>query len=217
MALPVYETFGGSESPLADVWSSADTSGGFWGGAIAEGSGAGQSVTADIASGSWYDSETFGADQYALLTVLTTGLNSNTGVILRYVSAGNVGDCYIAYVVLRAGTQRLYCQIVDESAGTATSILGAAYVGVAFATNDIFKAQVEGTTFKFFKNGSTALGNAGGYTNSSITAAGPAGIYLYRVGGETTGQCDDWEAGNLGAAPATAIPVFMNYYRRRRD
>jgi hypothetical protein len=76
---------------------------------------------------------------------------------------------------------------------------------VSATTNgDTLRLEIEGDTLRAYINGvQTGIDQV-----DATYASGSAGILCF----DTTGSVDDWEGGNIGAAPAAATPISAQIY-----
>jgi hypothetical protein len=196
VALPASEDFAGSDNPLTGNWTSCPA-GNFWNGdGINEVGGVGRAGTQDTQVGSYWSADSFNADQYAEVDVLCTASYFFGGVILRLATSGNTGDCYAIYG--SRGT-RLYVVYVDDSAGTATSVTGGAYITVTYSSGNTIRATIEGVDAGTIKVYIEDTQQGTDYTDSDCDA-GSAGVYGYSYGNITTDLIDNFAAGNMAAA-----------------
>lgn len=181
MALPATYGFGGSENPLATNWSTATGCAG-----MKESGGNAVCTTTSIQNGSYWDADTFDADQYAQCVLRSTSMYG--GVILRHSST----DYYTVYV--RDTTRVRISRYAGGSWTLLTTLNGTISVG------DTLRGEIEGANPGTITV--TCTGDSwAGYEDSNVDAAGPAGITAY--GSDNTTAClDDFEAGNLGGAPS---------------
>jgi hypothetical protein len=134
----------------------------------------------------YYSGAAASANQYAQMRFTSTP--GDSGPACRVSSLGTF-DCYFHN---EAGAG--YAKFV---AGSFSNI---ASDGDAFATSDVSRLEVEGTTLRLFRNGSpTATPST---TDSSLSAAG-LGVGFAHFG--TTNTLDDWEGGNIGEAPVAEV------------
>lgn len=142
-------------------------------GAVANASGgdyvvASANVTGDdLAVSAQPDPSTADVDVQMTLAALLTGSGSAPfGVFARWADSSN----FYGVQILPAGHAEVDAKLYKRVAGTYTVL---ASVDTTWATNDIVKLELRGTAIKVYKNGVEILSA----TDSSITAAGKAGIY----------------------------------------
>lgn len=76
----------------------------------------------------------------------------------------------------------------------------------ATATNDVIRIEAEGSTIRRLRNGSEQASLTDGTTSGNYRC-GIACIHSL-----TGPRGDDWEAGDLGAAPAVTIPIYRHHF-----
>lgn len=181
MALPATYGFGGSENPLATNWTTATGCSG-----MKESGGNALNSTATTQNGSYWDADTFDADQYAQCVIRS--LSHYGGVILRHGS-----NNYLT-VYIRDSTRVRISRYDSGSFTLLTTLSG------SVAADETLRAEIEGANPGQI---TVSMGDDSwaAYEESSVDDAGPAGITAYGID-TTTGCLDDFEAGNLGGAPS---------------
>ena len=203
MALPVTKDFTGSDGTALTTYDSnfANNSGAL----VINTNGVCPNSSGNEIGVRW-GGDSFNADQYSqiVLVARTGDDNRFIGPGVRHAAAGTA-TYYFYYVSVN---QRWKGKLV---AGAFTQI---GSTGGATATNDVLRIEAEGTTLRTYRNGAldTGVGGGGSHTDSSI-ASGAAGIAGYGTG--TTLRADDWEAGNLGAAATTSLPLLRAGLRQQ--
>lgn len=208
MALPFTETFGGSENPLADHWTTMPSDGTFFlGSGIKEVSGAGVPASSGEYVGSYIDDESPDPDQYLKFTLKTNSSSYGLcGAILRRDSTS--GDCYVAIVRCTTSNARVYVQIYDFSADTLTSIGPASYELIAggVADESVLEFRIAGQNpgVVTVLDDTVQLGDDV-WDDSELDGGGNFGICAYWEN-STDPIFDDLEAGNLGSAAIEVTP-----------
>lgn len=142
-----------------------------------------------------WNANTFNNDQYATATVVNVGTAASDGVGLAVRCSSSATTYYGMYF-----TGSLNMWLFKVITGSWTQLGSAVAVP---ADNDVLRLEVEGTTLRPTKNGSST-GTPGNQTDSAI-ASGSGGVSGWGSAGSSTNQIDNWEAGNLGAAAATSL------------
>lgn len=138
-----------------------------------------------------YYTGSFSADQFSQATVTSTTGSVWIGPAVRCSTTSNgtyyawCGDDNDSYLVKRYADALTY-----------------PIAGDGFAVNDVIKLQIEGSTLKFYKNGSldTSMSVDGMYDDSDITSGNP-GFGSYGI--STSARLDDWEGGDLSTYDGT--------------
>jgi hypothetical protein len=153
-------------------------------------------------SGAHWNADTFNNDQYAQGTMLHVTSYVYMGVAVR-AHASNA----TYYSFFGDSADGCYLERISGSTETEKGSKGG-----TFAANDIIYLQISSTTLTPKKNGSST-GTPGAQTDATYTS-GYAGLSGFDNAEMV--RLDGWEGGNLGET-ATAVPVFMNQYRQRRN
>ena len=146
-----------------------------------------------------WNADAFNNNQYGQI-VISAAASNDVGAAARCAASAFTG------YVFSAGNGASYFSKYVAGVWTALAADGAGY-----ATNDVIRIEVNGTTITPLKNGGTT-GTPGPVTDTSI-ASGSAGIYGY---GNTSSRGDNWEGGNLGGAAATSFPPLRRQRLWRR-
>jgi hypothetical protein len=137
----------------------------------------------------YWSADTPNAAQYAQVTLSSFGAGQFKGPCVR----ANATDW-----VMGDANSSINYQIEWYNGGAFTVI--ASWASTA-ATNDIVKITANGSAFELFVNGTSRASGS----NGSAPASGNGGIYHYG----TVGSVDDFEVGNLAAAPSFNLPQFV--------
>ena len=146
---------------------------------------------------------TWPADQYAQgkVTVAGTSAGTGRGVLVR---AQNITTAKTYYRVVVSKAVSNNVELVQFVAG-AWSVL--AQRTTTWVDGDVLRLEVTGSgatvTLKIFQNGSQLGADVSDSSADRITAAGNAGL-----GGSSTftsGNVDDWEAGDFAAVAASVV------------
>lgn len=135
-----------------------------------------------------WNADSFNNDQYSQATVAgTMGTGGATGLLVR----GSETDNYYGYYA-------------HSTTGWLFKVVGGSWTtegtGNSWSVSDEVYLEANGTTITAKKNGSNDSSVSSPWTDSDLSS-GSAGVSGYGEG-STMGYLDDWEGGNLGAAPA---------------
>lgn len=139
----------------------------------------------------YWNADAFNNDQYAQVVIKAGNNAEYNGGAVRCSAGGGNGYAYITDVNINSGLWK-----VVNGSGTQ---LGSSSSGGG--VNDVYRTEAEGTTIRPIRNGALDTG-IGAQTDSSL-ASGSGGLMSYNDA--ATAYCDDWEAGNLGGAPASLV------------
>lgn len=171
------------ENPLAGSWStgSGET-------AMKIVSNSATFTAAGSDASSYWNLETWSADQYsqAKLTVTGTTLDTGPGLVVRRSTSALTW--YRVTVSKNATNVALWKAV----AGTYTNIWQRT---ATFTDGDTVRLEVKGTTLRVFINGVQVGADA---TDTAISTGKPGIAYS---SSSTAATVDDWEAGDLGAEP----------------
>jgi hypothetical protein len=178
--------------------------------------------TFGFASGpaAYYNASSFSTEQYAsiVLSAVTdlVSFNYSGGVICR-ASTDTDGnrDFYAAGIALFYSGGNPYTRVFRVNNAGLTDLYSDA--SVAWTNGDALSLEVTGTgatvTLTVCKNGAAIGGNFTiADTDANRLTTGRPGVFFT---GTTNPLGDDFEAGDITSS-ASAIPVFMSQYRRRR-
>jgi hypothetical protein len=173
-----------------------------------------------VGASAYWSADTFSDDQYA--SIVLSGIsdkasfNWSGGVICRAsTGTGANRDFYAAGIALFYSGGNPYTRVFRVNNAGLTDLVSEATV--AWVDGDVLSLEVTGTgatvTLTVCKNGA-AIGGSYTIPDTSVDRllTGRPGVFFTGTG-EPSG--DDFEAGNLTSS-ASAIPVFMSQYRRRR-
>lgn len=170
MTLPASDNFNRtSTSPLGGNWTTAT------GCSAIKGINDTSVCSTSLQGGAYWNADTFPANQYAQIKVLS--LVDYAGVILRHGT-----DYYTTQVRDSARTR------ISRYNGGAFTLLQT--INTTVAVNDILKWAIVGSDILTFVNG-TGVGSP--LSDSTVSAAGPAGISAYRISGDVS-VLDDFQA-----------------------
>ena len=137
----------------------------------------------------YWNADAFNDNQYSEGVIKTLGPGFDIGIACR-VDTGTDDDCYGYFDDSTGAT--LFKMVAD-----AFTQLG--NTGDAWATSDVVRLEVSGTTITPIVNASTDS-SIGAQTDGSI-GAGSAGLSGF--GWDSGSTIDDWEGGNLGGGSAS--------------
>jgi uncharacterized protein YjdB len=191
----VTEAFSGAAGALTGTWMQQRTQGTV----NRNGSGVGIGTVNGLDLFAYWSGNTFNADQYSQARI-AGGLVNNAQLVEVVVRASGTGDTnYNNYSFYTDGVGGNWHTEVDKVInGTWISLKSFA---VSFATGDIIKISVVGTTITCYKNG-VSLGTV---TDASLSSGSP-GVGVY---GNTV-TVDDWEGGSLVTAPPAVATVTVS-------
>lgn len=139
----------------------------------------------------WYYNDTFSADQYAQAIEASAVTNHDWGPSVRVGGAGhsNIGEGYWLSsnaagtgAILNKEVNGSFTQLASNSWGT-------------YALGDTLRIEAQGTTIRALRNGT----QYSTVTDASLSGGFP-GLFWF----EPSGSVDNWEGGDLVAAPAVA-------------
>lgn len=186
MALPASDSFNRA-APLGANWTQALATVTIASSTVYQASAAADSVA-------FWNADSFGNNQFSQATIVSVSSSVNyVGIAVR--CAVNTG--YVFFTDGASGSG--HSEISRLSGGTFTTIKA---IAATFATNDVIRLEVSGTTLSLYKN----AGLVDTATDSNITS-GAAGIYGY-----ANGQGDTWSADNLaGGASPTLVQLERSH------
>lgn len=154
------------------------------------GNTAADDVTVSARKGAFYSAITWPDDQYAEATAAAFDVdNGKLSVMVRVASAAQSHyDGGFSSEFAGNDDQRVWKYVT----GTGTSL---ATQATPVAVNDLLNIEAQGTTLKFFVNGTQQLGNI---TDTALTS-GNAGLGLRGVTANSA-KIDDWSGGDFVAA-----------------
>jgi uncharacterized protein YjdB len=188
------EAFAGVAGALSGSWTQQRTSG------TINRNGAGLGVGSVNAKDlfAYWSANSFGADQYSQARI-AGGLSSGSQYVQIIARASGKGDAtysnYLFYTDGASGSG--HTEVAKNINGVQTTLKSFA---TTFASGDVIKIGVAGTTITCYKNG-VALGTV---SDASLTGGAP-GIGVYG----STITVDDWEGGSAAAAPAPVATVTV--------
>jgi uncharacterized protein YjdB len=147
----------------------------------------------------FWGANTFDNDQYSQVRI-AGGLSSTTQYVQIIVRASGTGDgVYNNYLFYTDGVAGAgHTEVAKNIKGTQITLRSFA---TTFATGDVIKIGVVGTTVTCYKNG-VALGSI---TDSSLPGGSPGvGVYGNAV------RIDDWAGGTTAVAPAPVAAVTVS-------
>jgi hypothetical protein len=193
MSLPATENYSAATADLPDPpWATwKGNPGGFK--IKTDGSGRGTPNTNNQDCLDRWDNDTFNNDQYSQVVARFTGPGNGTQylyLIARATGATSTPSTAFTYWFWSDGGSDTS---IIKHPGSASEVVLATANATTFASGDLLRFEVSGSTLTGFKNGGSVITA----TDSSITtgAAGMGGF-----GSIGTVLIDDWEGGNLGGA-----------------
>jgi hypothetical protein len=208
MALPAAETFATANNPLSG---SSD-----WGvtGAASDSGDAssGRYISGNLGSSNdeaaYWVSDTFNDDQYSQIEyAVTNGGFYRVGIVLR-AGSGNEG------LLIRLLTNNGNFEAYRWTSGGSRSSLGSAFTPSAtVGAGDIIRGEIEGTTLTLKVDYGSGFVTETTWDASAGPSSGSAGIYIVDYNSSVHISGDNWEGGNLGAAPTSIIPQIMHNRR----
>lgn len=139
--------------------------------------------------GERYNAITWPNDQYSQFTIVTltgTGAEAGPGPALRIASAART---YYRFVADATASPSTNCWIAKFDGGT-YGLLASGSASGTWSTNDVMKAEVNGSTLTLYKNGVSVL-----TTTDAVITAGSAGVCYSST--LTAVTMDNWEGGSL--------------------
>lgn len=190
-----YEAFTGTAGPLAGSWTQQS----LLGTVNRNGSGLGKGTynTEDLFV--FWNANTFSNDQYSQVRIGGGLASWSQYVQIAVRSSGTTNPTYKAYAFYTDGVAGAgHSDVAKVINGNWTALRSFA---TTFATGDVVKIKVVGTTITIYKNG-VALGSV---TDSSLPTGSP-GVGVYG----STVTLDDWEGGSVVAIPLPVATVTVS-------
>lgn len=147
---------------------------------------------------SWYTGVAFPDDQYASVTLNSPGAwpaEAGIGVMLRFADANNL---------YRIVTDTTEVAVAKQQSGAYSLITTRA---TTFATGDVLRAEIQGTTLRVFKNG-VQLG-ADIADGATTLAAGSPGLFNSGPTGGSPVGFTGFEAGDFAVPPTDVVVAWI--------
>jgi hypothetical protein len=171
-------------------------------------------IRSNQANSDWYSSVFYSAsasadDQFSQITLKTNSAGAEVFLFVRASGNSETGNAYRLLLRNIAGTWSAFIGAMPNGGYTALTWVTASATSFSptLAVDDVVRLEVEGTTLRFKKNGSTL----DTVTNGTVSSGSP-GFGMY--GGTVEVNLDDWSGGDLSGA-ASIVPQAMANYRMR--
>lgn len=182
-ALPASESFTGSNgtSPPNGNWTNMDVGIQIQSNAAAGAGGGGYGFA-------YWSADSFNNDQFSEVKQVGSGA---FGPIVRASGTNTL----VMFDCNDTGGTRSF--LYKRVSGSYTDISPLALLTLTFATNDVARLEVSGTTYTMYKNGASVATQS----DASI-ASGSAGVMVLN----TSATVDDWQGGDLGGGGGCTAP-----------